>query len=523
MPSAFIGAGLARGAAGVPEAILRREEATARRDLSQQKLEDYKAKAPIRESEQQLEVQQLKNELRKTQTTGMQQMTFEAFNSYDSDKNTRHLNNMLTRAKQNPIGARMFANAVRYDSVERNKESENELKRLGISDIDGFFAEPNNFVTVTESDGSRKMIDMDKVYAMTGYTKHMNDMQLKRMTEQSLIMQRMKQGQTRSSITALERIAKLKAEAEGIPVHQAYEELKKGSAKTATTETERLAAKIREANPELSYVESIEQALETKRSGSGMEREARRIAKDEGRPFNEVFEEVKTRKERTTAQKSIDEIDIARDKLDKEFDGAFLEADLSKQVNRNKASRLVARIEKDFPMSAKDRATAVEIRQLTGLTAIAGAKLTDKEAGPLDSLFRDTKKFISNDISGTEGPAAYEAFRNTMRHALAGSAQSVQETANFQKAMGSLREQLGPVLVKFKVQVEELKAKLQAVYDMNDPYVAKYRLNMDQDKIAKVINALEDRIDLIDTAKPRVDAETLAPSAKKKTIGEYFN
>ena len=174
-------------------------------------------------------------------------------------------------------------------------------------------------------------------------------------------------------------------------------------------------------------------------------------------------------------------------------------------------------------MSSKDRSTVTEIRQLTGLTSVAGAKLTNAETGPLDTILRDTKKFISNDITGTEGTAAYEAFRNTMRHALAGSAQSKQETANFQKAMGSLSDQLGPVLVKFKVQVEELKIKLQSIYDLNDPYVAKYRLNMDQDDIARVINELDSRIDMMEGTKLKTDTQVLTPSGKKKTVGEYFD
>ncbi len=519
----YAGAGIAQGAAAIPGEVERRKEARARTTLSEAKLAEYQQNAPVRESQRDLEVQQLKNDLRTSQAAGMQQMTYESFNSFDADKNVRHLNTFLQRAKQNPMGARMFADATRFDKVTRTPENEKRLRAMGITDLDGYFeGGVGNLVLGTNSAGEQQLLDMSQIYAKTGYTKMMSDEAATRAMQESIMFKNMQTGKSKSSLTALERVAKQMAKELNIPYHEAYQQLSKSSAKTATTELERLAQTYREADPELTQVEAMEKAIAAKQAGTDIEREAKRIAMAENRDYNEVFEELKTRKTRTTAQKSIDEINVARANLDKAFEGDFLSANLNDPTTRSKAGPLIARIEKDFPMSTKDRATAIELRQLTSLASKAGEEITDAEAGPLDSLFRNVKKYISNDISSTAGPAAYEAFRNTMRHALAGSAQSTQETANFQKAMGSLNEQLGPVLVKLKTQVEELKAKLQGVYDMNDPYVAKYRLNMSQDQIAKVINALEDRIDTMTGIKPAKGSKTLTPGPKKE-LSEYFN
>lgn len=525
MPNlAQIGAGIAKGAAGIEERTSRLQEARNRRDLSQLKLQDYQQQAPVRESQQELEMQQLKNQLRQSQSTGMQQMTYNAFTAFDSDGATRHLNNFLRQAKQNPMGAKMFNDVVRYDDVTNTPENVNRLKQLGITDIDGFFEDPRkagNYVLATGVSGEQKLVDMDKVYASTGYARTMEQQKLKDLETRALINQRMRSGETKSNITARERVAKQMAEKLDIPFHEAYQKLGEGSARTGSTETERLATRLREDNPDLSYIDSMDEALSMKRAGSSMEREASRIADEEKRDYNEVFEELKTEKARTTAQKSFEEVQTVKDQLDKDFGGDFLSADLSDAKQRSKAGRLIARIEKDFPLKPKERAVITEIRQLAGLAAVAGEEITDAEAGPLDSIFRDVRKYISNEVTGIKGTAAYEAFRNTMKHALFGATQSAGEMKSFQKAAGSLVEQLGPVLVKFRTQIEELKTKLNSVYDLGDDYVAKFHLGMDRDKIAQVINALDERIEMLDTVKVNKSAKVLTPG-KKKTVSEYF-
>ena len=532
MASAYIGLGITQGARNVgdtlraePERQARLAEAKNRQEVSRMQLQQQKTLQP---NQTQLQVQQLQNELYTAQKQGLQSKTFDAFRAYDGDGNTKHLNNFLKYAKSNPAGQSIYSDAVRYDEVVRSKEAEDALKKMGITDIDGYFENPSevgNFVWATDAEGQKTMVDLDKVYAMTGYTQYMQDAELQRMNTRSLILQRMRSGESKQRVTALERIAKIKAQDEGIPVWQAYEDLKKGAASARGTETERLAKELMQNNPDLDYPEAYEQAVQVKRGGGGSkdEREARRISEEEGRDYNEVYEEVKARGERTTAQKSTDEINATKDELDKQFEGGFLDADLSTPEARRKASRYITRIEKDFPMTTEDRRITTELRQLTSLGEVAGENITDQQAGPIDSMIRGVKKYLSNDIGGTAGTAAYESFRNTLRHALYGASLTQGEIDAFNSAAGSLKEQTGPVLVKLKTQLFELKNKLEAVYDLNDEYVAKYRLNMDLDQVAKVIDAIEERADFIGgVAAPKSQQTVIKASGEKKPLAEYF-
>lgn len=527
MPSSYVGAGIAQAAADVPDNVSRRQEARYKQTLANEKLKSYQAAAPVRESQQELQMQELKNQLRTSQANGLKNISYRAFDRYEGDKDTKHLNQFLTDAKNNPIGINMFSGVVRYDAVENTKEGINMLKSTGIEDTDGYFEDPSsvgNMVIATGADGKKTLMDMDTVYASTGYTQYMDDANLERMNKRSLIFNRMRSGQSRERTTARERMAKEMAELEGIPVWQAYEIL--GKKAQGTTGVERRAQMIQRDQPGLSDFDAMEKAIQMGQAGSTMEREARLIADEEDRPYSEVFEELKTRKERTTSQKSVDEINKTKDELNKAFGGDFLNSDMSDTKQRRKAGRLVARIEKDFPVSAADRKTFSEIRQLTNFASTATDKITDEETGPLDSVFRALKKYVSNDIEGIDGTSAYEAFRNSMRHSLYGSALSAGETKAFNAAAGTLKEQTGPVMAQLRTQVLGLQSKLQAMYDSNDEYVAKYRFNMDLDQLASVIGALDERLEMIDTiAADAPDAHNfMRPNdTPPGTVKEYFN
>lgn len=527
MPSSYVGAGIAQAAADVPDNVSRRQEARYKQTLANEKLKSYQAAAPVRESQQELQMQELKNQLRTSQANGLKNISYRAFDRYEGDKDTKHLNQFLTDAKNNPIGTNMFSGVVRYDAVENTKEGINMLKSTGIEDTDGYFEDPSsvgNMVIATGADGKKTLMDMDTVYASTGYTQYMDDANLERMNKRSLIFNRMRSGQSRERTTARERMAREMAEQEGIPVWQAYEIL--GKKAQGTTGVERRAQMIQRDQPGLSDFDAMEKAIQMGQAGSTMEREARLIADEEDRPYSEVFEELKTRKERTTSQKSVDEINKTKDELNKAFGGDFLNSDMSDTKQRRKAGRLVARIEKDFPVSAADRKTFSEIRQLTNFASTATDKITDEETGPLDSVFRALKKYVSNDIEGIDGTSAYEAFRNSMRHSLYGSALSAGETKAFNAAAGTLKEQTGPVMAQLRTQVLGLQSKLQAMYDSNDEYVAKYRFNMDLDQLASVIGALDERLEMIDTiAADAPDAHNfMRPNdTPPGTVKEYFN
>ena len=97
--SAYIGAGMAQGAQQVgqyvrekPERDLRMQDAKNRQQLSSLKLQEYVADAPMRQTEDDVKMQQLQNQLHQAQANGLQAQTFQAFDRYQGDRNTRHLN-----------------------------------------------------------------------------------------------------------------------------------------------------------------------------------------------------------------------------------------------------------------------------------------------------------------------------------------------------------------------------------------------------------------------------------------------
>lgn len=521
----YAGEALATGASQVgdyvrekPERDLRLSEAKNRQELSQMKLQEYQAQSPMRQAGADVEVQQLKNELYKAQTQGLQAKTFDAFSKYDGDRNVRHLNNFFVEAKKNPVGAKMFADTVRVDPIDV-PGGQKLLEQAGIT-YDEAVKEGTNFVIATKADGSQVLSDMNTVYAATGYTKHMSDEALARMSKESLNTQRLRSGMSSGRISDTQRLAELVAsESPGLSKPEAWEEatriLKKGST-NAGTETERLAKELQDTDPSLSYTDAYAQAVAMKKEGGSYKE--RLANKRETGTTSDAEESIHAESLRSQDQVKLEEVNAAKDKLDELFEGDFEQADMTDLGNRKLAGRAMSRIEQEFPMNVADRKVAKEIRQLTALGEVAGEEITDAEAGPIDSMIRGVEKYLSNDVSGVEGTAAYEAFRNTLRHALYGATVSKGETSTFTSAMGSLGEQKGPVLVKLKTQLEDLKEQLSSVYDMNDPYVAKYRLNMDQDKLADVISAIDERIDMMDSAKPT--GEIITPTL---SLEERYN
>ena len=522
MGNAYLGLGATEGAKAIqsyergrPERDARTAEAKSRQQLSAARLDEFNEGAGLRKSQKDLEAEQLKGELNQAQASNLKQTTFQAFKAFDGDGNVKHLNNFLADAKTNPLGRRMYNDSLRFDKLTRTPETEKMVRATGVTDLDGFFSDPDNsnFVLGTKTDGSQSITDMNRVYASTGYTSYMEDQQLERLSKQALIQQRMRSGMSRDRTTQLDRLTQVlldegkatdKAEA-----YQLAQDILKPN-RGSTSKTERLAEELMAGDPDLDMVDAMKKAITIEKAG-GTERERLSAAtvNSPGDPITQKSTELYDESQRTTDQKKADEINVAKETLDSTFDGDFFAADMSDPLQRRKAAKHISRIEQEFPMTAEDRKTVKEIRDLTTLGDVAGREITDAEAGPIDSLIRDVKKYVSNDIKGTRGTAAYNAFRNTMLRALSGAAVSDGEAKRFNKAVGSLAEQKGPLLVKLGVQLGELKDKLSSIYDMNDEYVAKYRLNMDMDQLAAAMGAIDERIEMMEGAG--IGATTIEP------------
>ena len=99
MPTAQQWAGVTKGLEDV--ATYRRErpmrdarlaEAKSRQQLASSKLDEHIAGQPLRQSQAELQVEQLQQEVRKSRAENLKTSTYDAFRLYDNDGDVRHLN-----------------------------------------------------------------------------------------------------------------------------------------------------------------------------------------------------------------------------------------------------------------------------------------------------------------------------------------------------------------------------------------------------------------------------------------------
>lgn len=204
---------------------------------------------------------------------------------------------------------------------------------------------------------------------------------------------------------------------------------------------------------------------------------------------------------------------------------AFFQTDFNDPKNYRKAAHNITAIEKleghEFTNQEKK-----ELNDIRSLIAVSDPSidLTQEETGLFDNLMTGLKEFVSDEVSGTAARSSYNTFRNSVRHALYGAALTEAEIKSFNEAFGTLGQQLGPVLSKFKTSLTQVKAKLNSIARMKNPYSAYARLGVDQDQISNIISALDERIKLIDkSTKPIKEQLEGEEGDKAKPTAKDFN
>ena len=209
-------------------------------------------------------------------------------------------------------------------------------------------------------------------------------------------------------------------------------------------------------------------------------------------------------KEKTAKQKDIEAAQEATTELVDKFGGEdkFFKTDFTKRENLTKAYPELVKIEKleGVEFSNTEKKDIQDIRTLIALSDPA-KKLTEKDTGIIDSKLKEVKKYISDSVEGVEATAAYNTFRNSIRHALYGSALTDAEIRSFNEAFGTLGNQLGPVLAQFKTSLNQIKAKLESIQSMKNPYSAYIRLGVDSKKLNNIIQSIDERIQYLDKAE----------------------
>lgn len=543
----YIGLGIAQGAAqvgeyhrGAEERDMRMQEAKTRQKTAELNFKQAEANAPLQAEAAQLELQQLRESTRQLQASSFKSTTFDAFRLYNSDNDPKHLNNLVQYSKASPVGASLFGNTARLDSISNLPEHKKLLQQAGIQDIDGVLADKNiagQFVVMTDTQGQQSLLDMAQVYAGTGFTQYMADEELTRMNTRSLITQRLREGNSVNRTTALERLSREMADELGIPVYEAYERLTKKQNKGGS-ERERLAEQIMSENPGMDYLEAYEQAASMGRAGSETERTAKEVAAKDGRPYTEVLRELQQEKQRTVGQKDVEAANDSRAKLDEAFEGQFFETDFTDAKDRRKAGPMIAGIEKLLgkELTTEDKRVARQIRTLTALGK-QGSNIDGQDVGPMDTLLRDVKSYFYDDLGGDKNAiAAYSTFRNVARNALFGASLTAGEVKAFNESMATLSKQPGAILSTLRVQMDNLRNDLQSIYDFNDEHVSHFYLGKGLDELDQSIVALDERLAMIGRISKNAETgrkDTLMvprapvtqprdPSQPRKSLAEIF-
>ena len=502
MADALIGLGIAKGSEDFgkwleekPVRDMRIQEARARQDKANMELEEYKANAPARKDMAELELQKTKADLQQIQGTLAKQQAFDAFRMYQADGDTKHLNGLLQNWRSNPVAKNLIADYARIDKISEQDAA--LLQSMGISDVKGFLADPearSNLVRATTADGTVQLLDMNGLYAGTGYAQAMADAELERQQKRALVSSRMRQGTTRERLSKEERIAQqLMQENPDLTFPQAYRQVIEMSKNpnTGTTELERTAQKLLDEGQAADWVDAMDQAIKMTKP--------------------------------TSTQKELANTDELKDQIDSLVGGSFFDVnpkDLTPQQSRE-IDRAITKIEKlsGTEMTADQKKRAGQIKQMISLGGTAGSKLTNAETGVLDSMLRDFKKYMVNEVGGTEGTAAYETARNLVRNALFGASLTTGESAAFDKSFGTLKEQTAPVLAKLRTQMTLIRDELDGLMATGDEYVMKHRVGADMDRVADVIDALDTRLQLFDNAAPE-GTDVIVPTKANKPATE---
>ena len=496
MPSAQTYAGITQGIANTqqyiretPEREARLAEAQSRQKLSQLKLDEYQQQAPIRQEKADIELERLQSALSDERKSRLKNETFSAFDSYEGDGDTRHLNNFLTSAKANSAGSNIWNKWVRFDPMVRSQETEAMLGQAGITDIEGYFNDPElakSKVLATDARGAHSLIDMNKLYQASGYLRHASARSIEALTKRASLDNLLKGVQTADT----NFIGKILDENPGMKPLEAIKKYyaAKNTGKVSGSAIERTAAELRAKDPNLSFEQSMEQAAKISASPGG-------------------------------AEKNVEFTGEVRERVHKAAGGDFYSADLSDPNVRTKVGEQITALEQasKSEMTTEDRRLARKYRALTGLGESVGEELTAEQTGLIDSTLHSFKQYFTDNVEGVEATSAYATFRNFARNALMGATLTPAEIKSYNQAAGTLGQQLGPVLAKFKVQMQDIKARFQSIYDMNDPMIAQYYLGTDRDHIDSVIEGIDQRLEAI-SAKADTTIKATVPIANKGVV-----
>lgn len=474
-----IASGVANTANSYEERTARVNTAKLQQQQAELSLQEYRGNAGVRQSEAELRLAETEAAVQQLRSEQLKNNTFKTFDTYSVDKDAKHLNTFLKTAKSNPQGASMWGQWARFDNLADTPEVRAQLSRAGLAP-DDILNTPDmaaKYVLGTNTEGAQQLLDLDKLYQVTGYTRFMNSRELESMTARAQL-EKMLSGE-QSADSRLIRDIQNEAAQSGAPIDlleatKQYYATRNGQRNSSTVE--RVANDLMATSPGMSRADALKQASRTVASPSAAE-------KDIG----------------LTAQ-------VRQNLHDLSESGSFYDLDLTEPSTRARAGELITDLEKASGkrLANETKVTARNLRSLTALGGTAGEELSGEETGVLDNMLYKVQKYFSDDIGGVEGASNYETFRNIFRNALYGASLTGSEISAFEQAAGNLKQKLGPVLGQLRTQLSDVKTQLESVSQFEDPMMSYYYFGRSQDDILEVITQIDRRLEYFDSYSKKV-------------------
>ncbi len=175
----------------------------------------------------------------------------------------------------------------------------------------------------------------------------------------------------------------------------------------------------------------------------------------------------------------------------------FFNTDFSIRDNKLKVLPDIRKIEKNLGgISPKIKTRLTALNKLVGLAGGASG-LTEESTGALDSLLNTGKSFIATEVAEGNRQAAetaYKQFQVLVKNAVFGTQVTGKEIGLSNAAVGTLKEKLPSVLVKFREQVKQLRDDINSIANLESPILAKFYIGTDQNEVDAIIDRLDDSI-----------------------------
>lgn len=263
----------------------------------------------------------------------------------------------------------------------------------------------------------------------------------------------------------------------------------------------------------------------------GLQKDAEFVSNTLGQPIEAVTNSLFKDKIGGNVLGQQDEVDTAIVNMEETFGGQenYFNTDFSLLDNRVKAEPFIRRIERigGVNFNSKDRTDIKELNSLVSLADIGAEKLTPKVTGVFDSTFRGVKNYLFeevDEVDAVRAQSAYSAFRNTIRHALFGSALTATEVQSFKEAFGTIKQKYPAVVTQFQTALEQVKSKLSTIAQLNNPYLSHYYMGKSAGEVDEIITRLDERLELFSGVTPPIKNTTNDDSSKSpdQQLNESF-